>query len=54
MMSDENKIIQSSVLGSVTTQIGEQNNYNTETIKFTLIECLLNEPVTVHFLLDMV
>ena len=27
---------------------------NTETIKFTLIECLLNEPVTVHFLLDMV
>ena len=27
-MSEENKIIQSSVLGSGTTQIGEQNNYN--------------------------
>lgn len=26
-MSEENKIIQSSVLGSCTTQIGEQNNY---------------------------
>ena len=27
MVSEENKIIQSSVLGSGTTQIGAQNNY---------------------------